>query len=148
MCSKCLTSFNCVLKFFDTVFKVKRTHSQSSDIYLHPAIISLNASKPPSDLLSFVLSALFIFSPRLFSDFWCKKKKKIVYSGIVFPWRCFKGQLMWGEKKIFKAILCNFHDSNVRGFPGLKMFLPVYSCLNSTRMTIQRERPSGNERVI
>ena len=69
-----------MLNFFDTVLKVKRTHSQNSDIYLHPTIMSLNASKPPSDLLSFVLSVLFTFSPRLFSEFWCKKKKNLVVS--------------------------------------------------------------------
>ena len=67
-----------MLKFFDTVLKVKRTDSQNNDIYLHPTIMSLNASKPPSDLLSFVLFVLFIFSPRLFSEFWCKKKKNYI----------------------------------------------------------------------
>ena len=101
MCSKCLTSSNCVLKFFDTVFKVKRTHSQSSDIYLHPTIISLNASKPPSDLLSFVLSALFIFSPRLFGDFWCKKKK--IYIVVLFSHGdVLKGNSCEGKKKYLK----------------------------------------------
>ena len=73
-----------MLKIFDTVFKVKRTRSQNSDIYLHPTIISLNASKPSSDLFSFLLSALFIFSPRLFSEFWCKKNKNKNYIVVLF----------------------------------------------------------------